>query len=175
MRVSFPTSAARGEPANPRGGARSRGGARVYQGAPDHVTGNRKTALARVKHHVSRGHPQNPDETAKKKRRLQEADPEIGREFSQMTGILMDTLVRVSADLSGIGKAKCAPSSKPLVEQIAHEPFAQLNVGRLVQPDLRDIQDQEGAGNDTEDHELDQESMQVPTLQSIVKWLDSRR
>ena len=88
-----------------------------------------------------------------------------------MTGILMDTLVRVSADLSGIGKVKCAPSSKPLVEQIAHEPFAQLNLGRLVQPDLRDIQDQEGAGNDTEDHELDEESMQVPTLQSIVKGL----
>jgi len=37
--------------------------------------------------------------TAKEERRLQEADAEIGREFGQMTGILMDTLVRVSADL----------------------------------------------------------------------------
>ena len=37
--------------------------------------------------------------TAKEERRLQEADAEIGREFDQMTGILMDTLVRVSADL----------------------------------------------------------------------------
>ena len=91
------------EPAKPRGGAR------VCQGAPDHVTGNRKTAPAHVKDHVSREHPQNPDETAKEKRRLQEADAEIGREFGQMTGILMDTLVRVSADLSGIGEAKCAP------------------------------------------------------------------
>jgi hypothetical protein len=48
-----------------------------------------------------------------------------------MTG---DTLVRVSADLSGIGEAKCTPGSYPLVEQIAREPFAQLNLGRLVQP-----------------------------------------
>jgi hypothetical protein len=110
---------------------------------------------------------QNPNETAKKKRRLQETDPEIGREFSQVTGILIDTLVRVSSDLSGIGKAKCASSSKPLVEQIAHEPCAQLDLGRLVQPDLRAIQDQEGAGNDTEDHELDQESMQALTLQGL--------
>jgi hypothetical protein len=37
--------------------------------------------------------------TAKEERRLQEADAEIGREFGQMTGILMDTLVGVSADL----------------------------------------------------------------------------
>ena len=88
-----------------------------------------------------------------------------------MTGILMDPLVRVSADLSGIGEAKCAPGSKPLVEQITHKPFPQLNLGRLVQPDLRDIQDQEGAGNETEDHELGEESWQVPTLQSVVKGL----
>ena len=44
-----------------------------------------------------------------------------------MTGILMNTLVRVSADLSSIGAAKCAPGSKPLVEQIAHRPFAQFS------------------------------------------------
>ena len=37
--------------------------------------------------------------TAKEERRLQEADAEIGREFGQMTGILRDMLVRVSADL----------------------------------------------------------------------------
>src|SRR4029077_10882076 len=96
--------------------------------APDHVTGNRKTAPAHVKHHVSRQHPQNADETAKEERRLQEADAEIGREFGQVTGILMDTLVRVSADLSSRGEAECAPGSKPLVEQIAHEPFAQHNL-----------------------------------------------
>jgi hypothetical protein len=124
-----------------------------------------------VKHNVSRQHPQNPDKTAKKERRLQEADAEIGRELGQMTGIIMDTLIRVSADLSGIGEAKCAPGSKPLVEEIAHEPFAQLNLGRLVQPDLRYIQDQEGAGNETEDHELTEESMQVSMLQRIVKGL----
>jgi isoamylase len=42
--------------------------------------------------------------TAKEERRLQEADAEIGREFGQMTGILMDTLVRVSADLVEVGQ-----------------------------------------------------------------------
>ena len=42
--------------------------------------------------------------TAKEERRLQEADAEIGREFGQMTGILMDTLVRVSADLFEVGQ-----------------------------------------------------------------------
>ena len=90
-----------------------------------------------------------------------------------MTGILMDTLVRVSADLSRIGEGKCAPWSQPLIEQIAHEPFAQLNLGRLVQPDLRYIEDQESAGNETEDHELVEESMQVFTLH--CKRADSRR
>jgi hypothetical protein len=44
----------------------------------------------------------------------------------------MDALVRVSAALSGIGEAKCASGSKPLVKQIVYEPFAQLNLGRLV-------------------------------------------
>jgi hypothetical protein len=106
---------------------------------------------------------------AREERRLQEADAEIGRVFGQMTGILMNSLVGVSDDLSSIGEAKCAPGSKPLVEQIAHRPFAQLSLSRLVQPGLRYIQKQEGAGNDTEDHELDEEAMQVPTLQSIVK------
>ena len=42
---------------------------------------------------------------------------------------------------------------------------------QCIQPGLRYIQEQEGAGNDTEDHELDEESMQVPALQSIVKGL----
>ena len=81
-----------------------------------------------MKHHAPRQHPENPDETAKEERSLQETNAEIGRKFRQMTGILVDALVRVSADLSGIGQAKCAPGFKPLVKQITHEPFAQVSL-----------------------------------------------
>ena len=86
---------------------------------------------------------------------MQETNAEIGREFGQMTGILVDTLVRVSAHRSGIGEVKCAPGFEPLVEQVLHQGFAQLDLGRLVQPRLRYVQDQEGAGDDEENCELD--------------------
>ena len=100
---------------------------------------------------------------------MQKTDAEIGRELSQMTGIFVDPLIRVGTDLAGIGQAKCAPGFKPLVKQIAHEPFTQLDLGRLIQPRLRYVQNQEKSGDNAEDQELNGESMQVFTLQSIVK------
>ena len=83
----------------------------------------------------------------------------------------MDALIRILPNFARLRKTKGTLGLEPLFENIVYEPLPQLNLGRLVQPDLCYIQDQEGAGNDTEVHELDEECMQVPTLQSIVKGL----
>ena len=83
----------------------------------------------------------------------------------------MDALVRVSAYFSCIDEAKGPPRLEPLVEQIAYEPFAQLDVDRLVEPYLRHIQDQKGPGNDAKDHELEKESRQVFLRHRIIEWL----
>ena len=68
-----------------------------------------------------------------------------------------DALIGVGAHLAGIDEVKGAPRLKPLVEQVAHEPFAQLDLGHLVEPGLRHVQDQKPAGNHAEDHELVEE------------------
>ena len=99
-------------------------GASGGEGAPDHVPGNCETVTAQIQWHVSREAPQHPDETAKEERRLQEPDAEIGCQFGQMPGVLVDALVRVGAQLAGIDQTKSAPRFEPYIEQVPHEPFA---------------------------------------------------
>ena len=43
-----------------------------------------------------------------------------------MAGVVHPAMTNYQLELT-IGEAKWAPGSKPLVEQIAHRPFAQLN------------------------------------------------
>ncbi len=86
-----------------------------------------------------------------------------------MPGILMDALVRVSADLSCISETKSPPRLKPLVEQVAHQSLAKLDLYRLVEPRLRHVQNQEPTGNEAENHELFEEVPQILAGERIVK------
>ncbi len=72
-------------------------------------------------------------------------------------------------------EVKGAPRLEPLVEQVAHEPFAQLDLGRLVEPSLRHVQDQKPAGNNAEDHELVEELRVNPCARAHRRRVGSRR
>jgi hypothetical protein len=52
----------------------------------------------------------------------------------------VDALVRVDAHLAGIEQAKGASRLEPLIEQVAHESLAQLDLGLLVEPGLHHVQ-----------------------------------
>ncbi len=78
-----------------------------------------------------------------------------------MPGVLMNALIRIGAHLPGINQAKSAPRLQPLVEQVPHEQFAELDLRRLVEPGLRHVQDQKAAGDEAEAHELDKKLVKI--------------
>src|SRR5262245_2200003 len=90
------------------------GGACIDKRAPDHITGNCEAAPTQMEPDLVREHPQNPDEAPEKKRRLQEPNPEIGRQLGQMASILVHSLVRVGTHFACIAKAKSALGPEPL-------------------------------------------------------------
>ena len=59
--------------------------------------------------------------------------------FKSWISEALDALVGVSAHLAGINQVKGALRLKPLVEQVTHKPFAQLDFGRLDEPSLRHV------------------------------------
>src|SRR5580704_12741277 len=88
-----------------------------------------------------------------------------------MTGILMDALIWIYADIAGAGEAKRAPGHEPLIEEIARQSFAQFQLAQFSKPGLGDIQDQQRAGNHRKDHELVQKLPKVLERESIVERL----
>ena len=78
-----------------------------------------------------------------RQRRLEKADAEIGRQFGQMPGVLVDALIGIDADLAGAGETKGAPRLQPLVHEIVDEALPQLELGHLIEPALSDIEDQQ--------------------------------
>ena len=59
-------------------------------------------------------------------------------QVSRVPGILKEYADSVGSHLVCINKAEGVQRFKPLVEQVAHEPFAQLDFDRQVKPALRE-------------------------------------
>ena len=103
--------------------------------------------------------------------RLHQPDAEIGREVGEVPGVLVQALVGVDAELARLLQPQRAAGPHPLVEQVAHQPLAQLDVQIAVQPALRDVEHQQRAGDLAEHHELVQEVGHVLALDGVVEGL----
>ena len=88
-----------------------------------------------------------------------------------MPGVLVQPLVGVDAELARLLQLQRAARPHPLVEQVAHQPLAQLDVQIAVQPALRDVEHQQRAGDPAEHHELVQEVGHVLALDGVVEGL----
>src|SRR5262249_47794152 len=88
-----------------------------------------------------------------------------------MTGILMDALIGVYADIAGAGEAKRAPRHEPLIEEIARQSLAQFQLAQFSKPGLGDIQGQQRAGNHRKDYELIQKLPKILERERIIERL----
>ena len=105
---------------------------------------------------------------------MEQANAEVGRGLHQVTGVFMDTLIRVHADFAGAGEAKRALRHEPLIEEIMCQPIAQLQLAHLSEPGLSDIQGQQRPGDHHKNHKLVQKLRKVLARKRIVKRLVPR-
>ena len=56
---------------------------------------------------------------------MKKTDPEVGRQFSEMLRVLLNALIRIGADLTGMRQTKCAEGRQPLGQEILDETLAQ--------------------------------------------------
>ena len=128
-----------------------------------------KLSSTEVEHDLAREHPEHADEAHQQQRGLQQADREDRRQLGQVLRVLVDALVGIDADLAGEAQQVGAPGREPLVEQVVGQPFAQPDLGHLLQPGLRHDQDEQAAGDDREDQELGREGGDVLLLDRVVE------
>ena len=72
----------------------------------------------------------------------------------------MQPLVGIDADGAGIGEAKRPFRPHPFADQVQRQPLAQLEPEHLVEPGLRDVEDEQHAGNLGKDDQLVKERLQ---------------
>ena len=156
-------------PAHPVAQKRRR--ARIEEGGPDHVAGDGEVVAPDMEGEAARQRPQHADEGDEQDRGLEQADAEIGRKLGEVAGILVHALVGIDADRPGIGEAEGAPRSQPLSDEIAHEAFAQLQLGHLAEPPLRDVEYEKATGDDAEHPELRHEAGEIAARQRVVEGL----
>ena len=100
---------------------------------------------------------------------MQKADPQVGREIGQMLGVRLEPLVRIDAERAGIRQPESAFGGKPLVQKVVDQPLAQDDLRALIEPHLRDVEDEEDSRDHPEDPELRHEAGHVLVGQRIVE------
>src|SRR6185437_14606870 len=88
-----------------------------------------------------------------------------------MTGIFMHALIGIDADGARFGKAAGAIRLEPFPDQIVRESLTQPQLHGLGQKSLQDIQHQQAAGDDREDGQLNEKTMQIAPRKGVVKGL----
>ena len=144
--------------------------ARVNQRAPDEIAGRSEVAASDRQKLALREPPKDADEREQKKARLQKADAQVGGEIGQMLGVGLEALIGVGAERARIRQAERALGLEPLVQEIVHQALAQDDLGALVEPHLRHVEDQQYARDLAEDAKLRQEAGHVLVGQRIVEW-----
>ena len=88
-----------------------------------------------------------------------------------MACVLVHTLIGIDADRPRIGEPERTARQHPILNEISREPVAQLELQHLSHPALRDVEHEEGPGDDAEDAELHEESRKVTVRQSVIERL----
>jgi hypothetical protein len=86
-----------------------------------------------------------------------------------MLRVLVDALVGIDPDLAGEAQHVGPLGREPLVEQLVRQPFAQPDLGHLLQPGLGHDQHEQAAGDERKDDELGQERRHLLLLDRVVE------
>ena len=146
-------------------------GARVENRRPHHEAGNGVIHVADAEAERARQAPQDAREGSEQDRCLKQPDAEIGGQLGEMARILVHALVRVDADGSRVRQPECALRLHPVVDEALHQAFPELELQGFVEPALRDIQDQQAAGDQEKNAELIEEFAQIAPRQRIEERL----
>ena len=144
---------------------------RVEQRAPDHIARQDQGAPGDRDDHVVGQDPQHADEAQQQQGGLQQADAEIRRQFGQVPGVLMDALVWVFAEFADLRQADGSQRREPLGGEVFDETLAQNELRLQVEPRLRDVEDEQDAGQFAEHPELRDEMGNVLARQRVVERL----
>ena len=87
-----------------------------------------------------------------------------------MPRVLVHTLVRIDAELACLGETKRAAGPQPLIHEVAHQPFAQLQFQHLVEPVWATLRPA-GRGDDGEYEKLVEKAVEILSGQRVVKRL----
>src|ERR1700691_6070072 len=87
-----------------------------------------------------------------------------------MLSVGLEALVGVGAERARIREAERALRLEPLVQEIVHQALAQDDLGALIEPHLRHVEDQQYARDLAEDPKLSEEPSHVLVGQGIVEW-----
>ena len=91
-----------------------------------------------------------------------------------MLSVGLQALVGVGAERARIRKAERALRLEPLVQEIVHQALAQDDLGALIEPHLRHVENEQYAGDFAKDPKLGEEAGHVLVGQGIVEWVGSR-
>jgi hypothetical protein len=87
-----------------------------------------------------------------------------------MLSVGLEALVGVGPEGARIRQAERALRLEPLVQEIVHQALAQNDLGALIEPHLRHVEDQQYARDLAEDPKLGEEARHVLVGQGIVEW-----
>lgn len=86
-----------------------------------------------------------------------------------MLRVRMEALVRIRTDFSHIRQTECAQRHEPLVQKIMHQSLTQKHFAGLVEPHLHYIENEQYAGQFSEDTQLPDERGHILVGQRVVE------
>src|SRR5262249_20144700 len=143
----------------------------IGQRTPDHIAGYGEAQAGNRNSQGTGQRPQHAEEAGEKQRGLEQSDAEISGDLGETPRVLMDALVGIDTDLSGIGQSDRPPRLQPFDEQVAGHPLTRLELDHLAQPGLRYIERQQAPRNQYEDEELMAEPRKVAVLHGVIEGL----
>ncbi len=101
---------------------------------------------------------------------MQKANAQVRRKIRQMLCVSLEALVRIGAHGARIRKTESTHGFKPFVQEVVHQTLAQDHFGRLIEPHLRHVEEEQYARQLREDAELLDEGGHILPRQRIVEW-----
>ena len=105
---------------------------------------------------------------------MQEPNTEVGSEFSQMSGVLMNSLIGIEADFSYPDDPGRPLIAHPVADQVEGRCLTQFQANDLVEPGLGHVQSQQHRSKLKEDQELVKEHIKLAVADGIVEGLIPR-
>ena len=144
----------------------------IRNGGPQHETRHRVVDAADAEREVLGNGPEHAREAHEQHARTEEPGREIERQLAELARVFGHALIGVHAHgTAARGEPERTTRSHPELEQIARQTLAKAKLGGLVEPALRDVENEQ-APDDHEVHaELVEKIVQVAAGDRIVERL----